>query len=337
LFTVQNPTTAILLCIVTMLGWGSWANTQKMAGKANWPFQLYYWDYAVGVLVFALLFAFTAGSTGSSGQPALANFQAASAGSIGTALLSGAIFNLANLLLVAAIDAAGMSVAFPLGIGLALAIGTIASYIQSPHGDPVFLFGGVVFIVAAMLLSAAASAKSTHQGSRESSAARSGVRGIFFSIAAGCLMGLFYPELMRSISPGFNASPILPGKLTPYTAAVVFAIGLLLSNFVINTVFMKLAGVTFAQYRAGTAWLHIIGILGGAIWMLALCVNVVASGVAGPAVSYALGQGATLVAAIWGVFIWKEFHSAPRISHILIGLMFACYAAGLLLVGKAIL
>ncbi|HEX4770986.1 MAG TPA: GRP family sugar transporter [Bryobacteraceae bacterium] len=336
MFIVQNPTTAILLCMITMVGWGSWANTQKMAGKARWPFQLYYWDYAVGVLLFSILFAFTAGSTGSSGQAALPNFQSASASSIGAALLSGTVFNLANLLLVAAIDAAGMSVAFPLGIGLALAIGTIASYIQSPHGDPAFLFGGVVFIVAAMLLSAAASARSAPKNVAEPAHNR-GTRGILFSIAAGCLMGLFYPQLMLAISPAFNTSPIVRGKLTPYTAAVVFAIGLLLSNFVINTVFMKLAGVTFQQYRQGSAWLHVIGILGGAIWMLALCVNVVASGVAGPAVSYALGQGATLVAAIWGVFIWKEFQHAPRISHILIGLMFACYAAGLVLVGKAIL
>lgn len=337
MFIVQNPTTAILLCVITMLGWGSWANTQKMAGKAHWPFQLYYWDYAAGVLLFSLLFAFTAGSMGANGQAAPANFQSASARSIGEALLSGTIFNLANLLLVAAIDAAGMSVAFPVGIGLALAIGTITSYVQSPHGNPVFLFGGVIFIVAAMLLSAAASARSTAQTSKRSSTDRPGTRGLFFSIAAGCLMGLFYPQLMLSISPDFNASPIVPGKLTPYTAAVVFAIGLLLSNFVINTVFMKIAGVTFQQYRNGSAWLHIIGILGGAIWMLALCVNVVASGVAGPAVSYALGQGATLVAAIWGVFIWKEFQDAPRMSHILIAFMFACYAAGLVLVGKAIL
>lgn len=331
---VHNPSTALLLCIVTMLGWGSWANTQKMAGNARWPFQLYYWDYAVGVLLLSLLFAFTAGSVGSEGQSAAANLHSASGGSLGRALLSGAVFNLSNLLLVAAIDTAGMTVAFPLGVGLALVIGTVASYVQVPHGNPAFLFTGILFIVIAMLLSTLASVNARRS---VTGTGKTPVKGVLFSVAAGCLMGLFYPQLMSSISPDFNTVPIVPGKLTPYTAAVIFAVGLLLSNFIINTVFMRLAGIRYSQYFAGTTWLHVIGILGGMIWMIALCVNVIASGVAGPAVSYALGQGATLVAAIWGVFIWKEFQGAPRISLIFVALMFACYAAGLFLVGKAIL
>jgi glucose uptake protein len=329
LFIVQNSTLAILLCVVTMLGWGSWANTQKLAGKEKWPFQLYYWDYAIGVLLFSLLFAFTAGSMGSSGQPALANLAAAAPNNIGTAMLSGASFNLANVLLVVAIDATGMSVAFPLGIGLALIIGTVASYIATPHGDPLFLAAGVALVVLAMLFSAAASS------SMNKAAKRTSLRGTLFAIAAGCLMGLFYPQLISAMSPDFNT--ILPGKLTPYTAAVVFAVGLVLSNFVINTVFLRIAGLTYGDYFRGSGKLHSLGILGGAIWMLALSVNVIASGVAGPGASYALGQGATLIAAIWGVFIWREFRGAPSRANTFIYLMFACYAAGLLLVGMATL
>lgn len=331
MFIVQNSTLAILLCIVTMLGWGSWANTQKLAGKEKWPFQLYYWDYAVGVLLFSLLFAFTAGSMGEGGQSALANFGAASSGPIGTAMLSGASFNLANVLLVVAIDAAGMSVAFPLGVGLALVIGTVTSYIATPRGNPTFLSIGVALVVFAMLFSAAASS------SMNKAAKRASLRGILFAVAAGCLMGLFYPQLISAISPDFNTALIIPGKLTPYTAGVLFAAGLLLSNFVINTVFIRLAGLSYGDYFRGSAKLHSLGILGGAIWMLALSVNVIASGVAGPAPSYALGQGATLIAAIWGVFIWREFRGAPRRAYILIALMFACYASGLLLVGMATL
>jgi glucose uptake protein len=329
LFIVQNSTLAILLCVVTMLGWGSWANTQKLAGKEKWPFQLYYWDYAIGVLLFSILFAFTAGSVGSSGQPALANLAAATPNSVGAAMLSGALFNLANVLLVVAIDAAGMSVAFPLGIGLALVIGTVTSYIATPQGNPIFLAAGVALVVLAMLFSAAASS------SMNKAAKRASLRGILFAIAAGCLMGLFYPQLISSMSPDFNT--ISSGKLTPYTAGVVFATGLFLSNFVINTVFLRIAGLTYADYFRGSAKLHSLGILGGAIWMLALSVNVIASGVAGPAVSYALGQGATLIAAIWGVFIWREFRGAPGRSYTYIYLMFACYATGLVLAGMAIL
>jgi glucose uptake protein len=105
------------------------------------------------------------------------------------------------------------------------------------------------------------------------------------------------------------------------------------SNFVVNAFFVKAHHLKYADYRAGSARLHSIGVLGGVIWMLALCLNVIASGVAGPAVSYALGQGATLIAAIWGVFIWKEFRHAPRSVAPLIVLMFLGYAAGLVLIG----
>ena len=331
MLTVQDSTTAILLCVITMLGWGSWANTQKLAGKSHWPFQLYYWDYAWGVFLFSLLFAFTAGSIGGQGQPALSNFHTASASAIGSALLSGALFNLANVLLVAAIDAAGMTVAFPLGIGLALVIGTITTYRQTPRGNPALLFAGVLFVVVAMLCSAAASARLPGQTKSAS------LRGIALSIAAGSLMGLFYPQLIAAISPDFHRLPIAPGMLTPYTAAVFFAVGLLLSNIVINTIFMRLSDLTYRHYFAGSARLHGIGVLGGVIWMLALCVNILASSSAGPAISYALGQGATLVAAIWGVFIWREFRSAPSSTYTLIGAMFASYVVGLVLVGMAVL
>jgi len=148
-------------------------------------------------------------------------------------------------------------------------------------------------------------------------------------------MGFFYPQLMRSISPDFNSSSIQAGMLTPYTALLFFGIGLLASNFLVNTWFMRSQGSSFAQYAAAKPKLHALGILGGAVWMIALTANVIASGVAGPAVSYALGQGATLVAALWGVFVWREFHGAPAGTKPLIALMLAGYAAGLVLIGKA--
>ena len=229
------------------------------------------------------------------------------------ALISGAIFNLANILLVVAIDSAGMSVAFPVGIGLALVIGTVESYVETPKGNPSLLFAGVALIVFAMIMSAA---------SRQT-VGKNRVRGLIFSIIAGCIMGLFYPQLMRAIGPD---------KLTPYVALVFFGAGVLLSNFVVNTVFMKAGGVTYADYFRGTRKLHLIGILGGCIWMLALCLNVIAANVAGPAISYALGQGATLVAAIWGVFVWRE---KGTMSYTV--LMFIGYATGLILIGAATL
>jgi glucose uptake protein len=291
---------AILFCVITMLGWGSWANTQKLAGKEKWPFELFYWDYAIGVFLFSLLFS-TIGGTFGVGP------------GIVPALISGAIFNLANILLVVSIDAAGMSVAFPVGIGLALVIGTVESYLETPKGNPSLLFAGVALIVFAMIMSAA---------SRQT-VGKNRVRGLIFSIIAGCIMGLFYPQLMRAIGPD---------KLTPYIALVFFGAGVLLSNVIVNTVFMKAGRVTYADYFRGTAKLHFIGILGGCIWMLALCLNVIAANVAGPAISYALGQGATLVAAIWGVFVWREKGTTSYTV-----LMFIGYATGLILIGAATL
>jgi glucose uptake protein len=329
MFTVVSLAPAILFCVVTMLGWGSWANTQKLAGKTAWPFELYYWDYAIGVFLFSVVFMFTLGSMGSTGMPALENLRQASRGPISRAMFSGALFNVANILLVVAIDAAGMSVAFPVGIGLALVIGTIESYAQAPKGNPLLLFAGVALVVLAMVTSALAYSKLPR------SSGRGWMRGLVFSVVAGLLMGSFYPQLSRSISPQFNTSPILPGYLTPYTALFFFAIGLLISNIVVNTIFMKAGAKTYSQYFAGTIKLHSAGVLGGAIWMLALSLNIIASGVAGPAISYALGQGATLVAAIWGVFIWKEFRAAPAGTTQLIALMFACYALGLIAIGVA--
>ncbi|HLK62435.1 MAG TPA: hypothetical protein VKU19_03290 [Bryobacteraceae bacterium] len=329
MFVVNSLPIAILFCVITMLGWGSWANTQKLAGKEKWPFELFYWDYAIGVFTFGMILAHTLGSYGPAGIPAKENLHAADWTFVTPALISGAIFNLSNLLLVVGIDAAGMAVAFPVGVGLALVIGTVESYIQTPKGNPALLFGGVALIVFAMIMSAQAHRRLPH------GAGKSTLRGLIFSIVAGCIMGLFYPQLMRSISPNFNSAPIAPGMLTPYVALVCFGVGVLLSNFVWNSAFMMAGKVPFSAYFRGSVKLHAIGILGGMIWMLALSFNVIASSVAGPAVSYALGQGATLVAAIWGLVIWREFRGAPQGTAKFLVLMLAGYTSGLVLIGAA--
>ncbi|MGD0497624.1 MAG: multidrug DMT transporter permease [Bryobacteraceae bacterium] len=331
MFVVNHAGVATLLCVVTMLGWGSWANTQKLAGKDKWAFPLYYWDYAWGVFLMGLVFMFTLGSRGSAGMGAAENLRQAMAAPAAHALLSGALFNLSNILLVVAIDSAGMAVAFPVGVGLALVIGTVASYAQAPKGDPALLFTGVALVLSAILLSAMAYRKLARP------AGRGWKRGVLFSVLAGCLMGFFYPQLAASLSPDFNSAPIRQGLLTPYTALALFGVGLLASNVVLNTVFMRMGGLSYRAYFHGTPRLHSLGLLGGIIWMLALSLNLIASGVVGPAVSYALGQGATVVAAIWGVFIWREFRNAPQGTGRLIALMFVAYGCGLGLVGMATL
>ncbi len=318
---------AVFLAFITMLCWGSWANTQKMATK-SWPFQLFYWDYAIGVLIISLLLAFTAGSFGSEGRSFIADLAQADLSSLGAALLGGAVFNIANILLVAAIAIAGMAVAFPIGIGLALALGVIVNYFATPLGNPFILFPGVALVVIAIVLDAKAYTKLS------ASTAKKSKKGIIISLLAGILMGFFYRFVAASMASDFVNPEI--GKLTPYTASVVFAVGLLISNFLWNTIFMykPLSGekVTYKDYfKKGDSKLHFIGILGGMIWSLGMTFNIIAAEQAGFAISYGLGQGATLIAALWGVFIWKEFKGAKGVNGLLTA-MFLFFIVGLSLI-----
>ncbi len=325
---VESYPLAVVLCVLTMLCWGSWANTQKLAARA-WRFQLFYWDYSIGVLLLALVLAFTAGSTGSAGRSFLADLSQAEGRSLGLAFLGGVVFNLSNILLVAAIDIAGMAVAFPIGVGLALALGVVTNYVATPVGNPVLLFAGVSGVVLAILLSAAAYRRLPSQGGRTSG------KGIGLSVVAGLLMATFYRFVAASMSTDFR--DLEPGKLSPYTAVVVFSLGLLVSSFLWNTLVMvrPFVGepVPLGDYfRKGTPRLHLVGILGGMIWNLGMALSIIASGAAGFAISYGLGQGATLVAALWGVFVWKEFRAAPPGTNRLLALMFASFVVGLALI-----
>jgi glucose uptake protein len=325
---VESYALAVVLCVVTMLCWGSWANTQKLASR-EWRFQLFYWDYAIGVLLLALVLALTAGSAGGAGRAFLEDLAQAEGRSLRLAFLGGVVFNLSNILLVAAIDIAGMAVAFPIGVGLALALGVITNYVATPVGNPVLLFAGVAGVLLAILISAAAYRRLPTTGSRTSG------KGIALSVAAGLLMGYFYRFVAASMSADFRE--LEPGKLGPYTAVVVFSAGLLASNFVWNTIVMArpFVGdpVPFADYfRKGSPRLHLVGVLGGAIWSLGMSLSILASGAAGFAISYGLGQGATLVAALWGVFVWREFEKAPPGTSPLLAAMFASFVVGLSLI-----
>jgi len=321
---IQSYFVAVLMCVITMLCWGSWANTQKMASK-KWAFQLFYWDYSLGVLILSLILAFTMGSSGEGGRSFLADLAQADGEAIGSALLGGAVFNIANLLIVVAINIAGMAVAFPIGIGLALVIGVVVNYVATPLGNPVVLFIGVALVGLAIVLDAVAYRK-------HSAGAVSGTtKGIVISILGGILMGFFYRFVAASMASDFAIPEA--GKLTPYTASVIFALGLLLSNFVWNTFFMyrPVSGqkATYRDYiKLGDTRLHLIGILGGAIWSLGMTFSIIASEQAGFAISYGLGQGATLIAALWGVFIWKEFGKAEGLKG-LIAAMFLFFLLGL--------
>jgi len=328
MFIVESYTIAVIMCVITMICWGSWANTQKLASK-EWKFQLYYWDYSIGIFLLTLILAFTLGSTGAEGRGFLEDWSVAEGSSIWSALWGGIVFNLANILLVAAIDIAGMAVAFPVGIGLALVIGVITNYMATPIGDPMILFIGVGLVAVAIVLDAMA------YGKLPSSTEKSKSKGLVLSIIAGVAMGFFYRFVASSMATDF-ANPEI-GKLTPYTALVLFSVGLLVSNIVFVTLIMykpftgdKVAPLDY--FKKGNPKLHMIGILGGIIWSIGMSLSILASGEAGFAISYGLGQGATMVAAFWGVFIWKEFKDAPAGTNKLLNIMFLFFIVGLVMI-----
>mgnify|MGYP001054878579 CR=1 FL=1 len=326
MLVLRSYAVAVVFCVITMVCWGSWANTQKLAG-ATWRFELFYWDYVFGVAVMALIFAFTIGSFGRKGRNFLADLRQAKLAHVGSALLGGVIFNAANILLVAAIAIAGMAVAFPVGIGLALVIGVLVNYLKQPKGNPKLLFAGVASITAAIILCALAYRLLPDQ------AAGDVTKGLVLAVLCGVLMGYFYRFVAASMSKDFLQMEA--GKLSPYTAMVLFALGILLSNFVFNTAIMirPFTGepVALTAYFAGTPQDHLWGILGGMIWAVGMTFSIIASGQAGFAISYGLGQGATLIAALWGVFIWKEFGKARGLRGLLVT-MFLFYLAGLALI-----
>lgn len=321
---VESYTVAVILLLITMLCWGSWANTQKLATQ-TWPFQLFYWDYILGIVLLSFAFGITIGSSGEEGRGFFEDLGQASTGALVSAFLGGVVFNIANLLLVAAIDIAGMAVAFPVGIGLALVLGVLVNYMAAPVGDPVLLSGGVILVTVAIVLDAVAYRRKSHGVSVSA-------RGLWLSVIAGVLMGFFFRFVAASVATDF-ANP-QAGLMTPYSAVFVFSIGVFLSNFLWNTFFMyrPLKGdkVTYGEYFSkGSPKLHLIGMLGGVIWCIGMSFSMIASEQAGFAISYGLGQGATMIAAAWGVFIWKEFANAPKGTNKLVYAMFACFFIGL--------
>ena len=339
----QTYFASLLLTFLTMLCWGSWANTYKMTG--SWRFELFYYDYSIGMLLAAIVAAFTFGTLGSDGFQFLDDLMQTGKRNMMFGFLGGAVFNLANMLLVAAISVAGMAVAFPIGIGMALVIGVVWNYFIKPEGNPMLLFGGSAIIVAAIIVdafaykayAAAKLEQKAKAGLLKTSKPRVSPKGVILSLVSGLLMGSFYPlvETGKAVGVGMG----------PYAIGFVFAVGVFTSTFVFNLFFMNLPvegePVEILEYvRAGSFKKHLLGVAGGIIWFTGGLANFVAASAeqqakVGPAVSYAIGQGATLVSVLWGLFVWKEFSGADFRVKNLLYLMVALFICGLGMVSIA--
>jgi glucose uptake protein len=323
MFTPSSLSIALLMMITSAVCWGSWANTYK--GVKGYRFELFYWDYAVGIFMISLVLAFTMGSTGHDSSSFLNNVHAADASNIVNALIGGTLFNLANLLLVAAIDMAGLAVAFPISIGIALVVGVALSYALQPRGNALLLTLGVASAFIAVLLDGKAYGSLADAGRPVSK------KSLITCVVSGILMGLWAPFMTHAMTRG--------NSLGPYSAAVFLTLGALLSCFIWNIYFMKhpLVGepVGFSGFFRGPASGHFMGLFGGFIWGIGTVFNLVAASFTGVAISYAIGQSAPMVAALWGVLAWKEFsRSGPRAKAYLV-LMFVFYGLAIFLVARA--
>lgn len=340
MYYCSNYGLAVGLCVLTMLCWGSWGNTQKLAGR-SWRYELFYWDYVIGLLLFSVLAGFTMGSMGPQGAWGFAaNLRASFGASWLWPFLGGVVFNASNILLAAAIAVAGMSVAFPVGVGLALVGGTVANYFVDGKGNAAFIWTGLALIVVSIVCNALAFRAKQAVGGASGTPGQTR-RGLVLAVLAGLLMSWFSPLVNRVVDMSFMQGSAVPalGMLTPYTGFFVFACGVFASNFVFNTLAMKkpVAGepVKGADWFRGSLPLHLVGVLGGSIWATGTLLAFVTAGTAGAAISYALGQGATLVSALWGILVWKEFAGAPRTSHVLNLAMILLFVAGLACLVKA--
>lgn len=324
MFIVTSYPLAVIFCVVTMLCWGSWVNTQKKASQ-TWRYELYYWDYLLGVLLLALVMGLTMGSIGDKGAHFIPNLLQLSPQTALSAFLAGVVFNVGGILLSASTAVSAISVAFPICVGLALAIGCVNNYMLLPKGDPLLLFGGVALVVTSVMLSGFAS---SHIQRNKGIDIR---KGILAATASGIVMAFFYRFGAAAIDFENLESPA-DGKATPYTATFLLATGKLCSNFIFGTYLMKrpIKGqpLSYKDYFKGPWKIHLWGLLGGAMWGLATLFNYLASGSAGVTIAYSLGQGGPMIATLWGVFCWKEFKGTGKAAFFLLAFMLVFFLIG---------
>lgn len=320
---VTNITVAMICCIYCCLCWGSWGNTQKMVQKKEWKSALFYWDYIAGFFLTSLL-----GLLLLNGGNIFSNL---TWGSVGWALLGGFVWNFANIFLTAANGIAGLSVAFPIGGGLGWVGGIIFNYFSSGFtGNKAMLWVGVVLAVAAMLLCAVSYSRLT------SSQKKSPLAGIVFAIISGFGFAFFYGLVVKATAPEFGGV----GTLSPYQAVFFFALSVLVTTFILNPFMMRYSvegrSTVKDYFTKGDTRTHLIGMLGGFIWMSGMVISFMTAGAAvNKAVSYALSNASPLVAMIWGVLIWKEFKDAPKGTNKYVTLMFLCFLAALILIAAS--
>jgi glucose uptake protein len=349
-----SATFTLILLILSLLCLGSWANTLKMAGS-RWRFELYYYDFAIGATFAAVLAAFTFGSLGLDGFTVFDDLSLAGKRQEAFAFAAGLIFNLGNLLIVAAISLAGMSVTFPVAFGVAAIVSAVMGNYLHPAGNALLVYAGCASMLAAVIFSitawrklraskvaaAAAAAEQNAPAKAPPSRAKNAKKkqtarkSMVLAVIGGILMGSFFP-LVGWAEEGENG-------IGPYTVTLLFGLAIAFSTFVYNLFFMNLpvqgGPVEAREYFNGRVRQHLAGIAGGVVWIAGTAAALVAgkaeAAAAQPAVTTAATYGVPLVGALWGVFAWKEFSDSDSNIKVLLGAMFALLAIGIAVLSVA--
>jgi glucose uptake protein len=338
----QTHFAVLFLMILSLLCWGSWANTYKLAGK--WRYELFYFDFAAGVVIIAFIYAFTVGNLGYDGFSFVDDLMHAGKRQWLYGFMGGVIFNLGNMILMSAISVTGMAVAFLVGIGVATIAGTTLAYAASSTGNPALLFLGCVLIAAAVV--AASLAYRFHAVLKHEELARAGkaastrrpssIKGIVLALVSGLLLGSFFPLVDKAREGDIG--------LGPYAVAAVFAIGVFLSTFVFNVFLMNLPvegePLEVLDIFKSTPKQHLLGLAGGALWCIGMVTSLAAASApaaaqVGTVAGYFLAHGFALLAALWGILLWREFKGSDVRVKTLAVLMLLLFAGGLLVISQA--
>jgi len=318
MFEPTSFASALWMMLAGMVCWGSWPAIYKATGR--WRFELFYFDFSIGILCGAIILAGTLGTL--FGSPTCwDNLASAERSALVYAAVSGVIWNLANLLLVNGTALVGMAVAFPVAIGLALVLSTIGGYIVMPRGNPVLLAAGVSLVLAAVVVNSLAYRAASQDLKKPSP------KGLLACLVAGLLIATVGPTIGKSLSAHPPASA--------YGITLAFTASAFLSTFVFVPWLLRhpLQGEPgrAEAYWAGGVVRHVAGVAAGVVWTLGTWLTWMAAGLVGIALAMAIGQANPLVAAAWGVFFWREFRGANRRSKQLLGVMFGLYVMGLAL------
>jgi len=325
MYVPQTYFAALTLLIISMVCWGSWANIPKALPR--WRLEYFYLDFTFGFLLLITILGATLGSESSPGLGFFTRLSEADGSQVASALLGGFLWNVGNVLTVVAIAIAGLAVAFPIVSVIAMLLGVGLSFWAQPIGNPAWLAVGVVVLVAAVIANAAA-----YERLRQSSDIKKPGGGVKVAIVAGVLVGCFPPFVARAIRG--------PAALDSYAVSFYFMVGAMAATFL--TVPILLAHPLFGDkgtlrdYRRGSLAWHVLGMASGGIWCFGTVANFLSAKLVGVAISWGIGSSASMVAALWGIFLWKEFAKSGRNARVLITVSLACYLAGVMGVAMAL-